>query len=50
MGDSSNRRGTKAEWVTLMALIAERDRDVFRGLRKEAWESIVVPVCSRKSN
>lgn len=30
----------KAEWVALMCLIAERDRDLYRELRAEAWESV----------
>ena len=36
MGDGK-RRGTKAEWVAVMSLIAARDRDVYRALMKEAW-------------
>lgn len=31
----------KAEWVALMCLIAKRDRDLYRKLRAEAWESVV---------
>ena len=30
----------KAEWVALMCCIAERDRDLYRELRAEAWESV----------
>jgi len=31
----------KAEWVALMCLIGKRDRDLYRELRAEAWESVV---------
>lgn len=31
----------KAEWVALMCVIAKRDRDLYRELRAEAWESVV---------
>jgi len=41
---------TKAEWVATMALIAELDRDVYRGLRKEAWENVRFDICSTNSN
>lgn len=30
----------KAEWVALMCLIGKRDRDLYRKLRAEAWESV----------
>lgn len=30
----------KAEWVALMCCIAEHDRDLYRELREEAWESV----------
>lgn len=30
----------KAEWVALMCLIAKHDRDLYRELRAEAWESV----------
>lgn len=41
----------KAEWVALMCVIAERDRDLYRQLRAEAWESVFRSgLCSRNSN
>jgi hypothetical protein len=43
------KRGTKAEFVAIMALIAEIDRDEYRELRREAWETISL-VCSLKPN
>jgi hypothetical protein len=30
----------KAEWVALMCIIGKRDRDLYRKLRAEAWESV----------
>lgn len=43
-------KATAAEWVTLMALIGERDREAFRALRREAWESVVLQNSSRIAN
>jgi len=41
----------KAEWVALMCLIANRDRDLYRELRAEAWDSVVRSgSCSKDSN
>lgn len=31
----------KAEWVALMCLIGKRDRDLYRKLRAEAWDSVM---------
>jgi hypothetical protein len=33
--------GAKAEWVALMCAIAKRNRDLYRELRAEAWDSVV---------
>lgn len=41
----------KAEWVALMCLIAKNDRDLYRKLRAEAWESVALfGICSKGSN
>jgi hypothetical protein len=41
----------KAEWVALMCVIGKRDRDLYRKLRAEAWESVMLfGVCSTKTN
>lgn len=41
----------KAEWVALMCVIGKRDRDLYRKLRAEAWESVARSgVCSTKTN
>lgn len=41
----------KAEWVALMCVIAEHDRDLYRQLRAEAWESVARTWdCSTHSN
>lgn len=41
----------KAEWVALMCLIGKSDRDLYRKLRAEAWESVVTSgVRSTKTN
>jgi hypothetical protein len=41
----------KAEWVAKMCLIAKRDRDLYRKLRAEAWDSVVRSGgCSKDSN
>lgn len=50
MKQSERKRGTKAEWVATMALIAELDRDAYRELRAQAWDSVVPNVSSAKSN
>lgn len=43
-------RAAKHEWVALMALIADRNREEFRVLRKEAWDSAKFHENSRESN
>ena len=44
-------KAERNEWVAKMCLIAERDRDLYRELRKEAWDSVVREgVRSVKSN
>lgn len=40
-GRSVNTNAAKAEWVALMVLIGKSDRDLYRKLRAEAWESVV---------
>lgn len=54
MPNNVSGAGSRAEWVALMALIAERDREQYRELRREAWESVEArPAdrsCSEKSN
>ena len=44
----NDTNSAKAEWVALMCLIAERDRDLYRELRAEAWESVLR--CGRRSS
>lgn len=38
--DEKHGNADKAEWVSLLCVIAERDRDLYRQLRAEAWESV----------
>lgn len=46
-----NGNSEKAEWVALMCLIAERDRDLYRELRADAWDSVARShECSKDSN
>jgi hypothetical protein len=41
----------KAEWVALMCVIGKSDRDLYRKLRAEAWESVLRSGwCSTKTN
>jgi hypothetical protein len=50
MNERRKRRATKAEWVATMALIAHHDRDAYREIRREAWESVRFELCSETPN
>lgn len=38
--EAAQGNSAKAEWVALMCVIAEHDRDLYRELRAEAWDSV----------
>ena len=48
--DDPKRPGSAAEWVAVMALIAQLDRDEYRELRAEAWDSVKSIPSSTKTN